>query len=129
MNLPSATNERDDSFVEYFKYMGVMNQVMSLCRQIQSDVQSGQHKYMAHQIALLYQSLGALGKPAVEVRKEIEANFGRVKGTTEGSKVPTLPEEIQRWLMAKTRDVVRVVLPSSPPIHEHLRPVTKFLRA
>ena len=56
---------------EYFKYVSSMNQVASLCRQIQSDVTSGQHKYMAHQIALLYQSLGALGKPAVEVRKEI----------------------------------------------------------
>ena len=105
-----------------------MNQVISLCRQIQSDVQCGQHKYMAHQIALLYQSLGALGKPAVAVRKEIEANFARVKGTTEGSKVPTLPEEIQRWLMAKTRDVMKVVNVVSPDILPQLQPVTCLLR-
>ena len=112
---------------EYFKYVSSMNQVASLCRQIQSDVTSGQHKYMAHQIALLYQSLGALGKPAVEVRKEIEANFARVKGTTEGSKVPTLPEEIQRWLLAKTRDVLAVVTVASPLVREQLRPVTRLL--
>ena len=41
--------------VDYIGYMNTMNQVISMSRQLRDDVISGNtHKYMAHQVALLY---------------------------------------------------------------------------
>jgi len=128
LNLP-CTRLESDPIRDYFAALGIVNQVVSLSRQMGRDIPAKQHKYMAHQIALLYQSLGSLGKPGAAVRKDIEGNFARVKGLTEGSKTPMLPEEVSQWLEKKLKEVLRVALPStSPGVQEKLSPVIQLLR-
>ena len=40
--------------IGYLRQCTLMNQVLTMCIQLRNDLQLPNHKYMAHQIALLY---------------------------------------------------------------------------
>ncbi|KAG2456766.1 STAG1 protein, partial [Polypterus senegalus] len=83
---------------DYFPYITKLNQLLVLSQQLEDDVQHlGSHKYIAHQLSVLYQVLGSFKsvKTFLLLKKDIEANFKSLKislTTDQGSKQePQLP--------------------------------------
>jgi len=62
----------DTSIVlDYFGQIAILNQVVAMSDQLQNDIhQSKNHKYVAHQVALLYQCLIQLGEAGVSYKKK-----------------------------------------------------------
>ena len=118
--LEAATHNPASS---YFSYISQLNQVVMMGTQLYHDALVPQHhKYIAHQIALLYQCLNALQGDTKPVRKLIEARFDDVKIKTE-SKSPILDIDLSEWLQEITW-LCREEIRSFPPyIHKRLWPV------
>lgn len=55
------------------------------------------HKYIAHQLALLYQSLSQIGPASQNFKKRIEKKFETIKSITHGKQTSKLPQEEQKW--------------------------------
>ena len=109
----------------YFSYISQLNQVVMMGTQLYHDALVPQHhKYIAHQMALLYQCLNALQGDTKPVRKLIEARFEDVKIKTE-SRSPVLDIELSEWLQEITwlcREEIRA-FPAY--IHRRVWPVMK----
>ena len=54
----------------------------------QADIPAGNHKYIAHQIALLYQALSYQNLKCGAFKKRIEPKFETIKKITEASTTP-----------------------------------------
>ncbi|XP_071949747.1 uncharacterized protein [Antedon mediterranea] len=83
----------------HFSQATALNRLISLCHQLQHDVTTmTNHKYIAHQIALLYQSINQLGNPKVllDHRTSIETTFKKIKAELgkEDEKPPCLNSEL-----------------------------------
>ncbi|KAI9143797.1 hypothetical protein BKA69DRAFT_1059046 [Paraphysoderma sedebokerense] len=82
----------------YLQSMTVMNQIVTLSLQLREDVNLTNHKYMAHQIALLYQSLsGAKDELKKQFRPRIESQFDNIKATCSATPDPKLTSEQVEW--------------------------------
>ncbi|KAK2566832.1 hypothetical protein P5673_009518 [Acropora cervicornis] len=69
-----------DFITGYFSHLGMLNQLLTLGHQLNSDAFNlTNHKYLAHQTALLYQSVNQAGPPLAEYKKNIESNFKSLK--------------------------------------------------
>eukprot|EP00698_Gefionella_okellyi_P017824 TRINITY_DN5270_c0_g1_i1.p1 TRINITY_DN5270_c0_g1~~TRINITY_DN5270_c0_g1_i1.p1 ORF type:complete len:229 (+),score=12.14 TRINITY_DN5270_c0_g1_i1:35-721(+) len=83
---------------EYLHQLALISQTVQLCRQLSGDLLPGANqKYLAHQIALLYQCLNFIGPPAAVFKKRVEAEFQNIKGSTEQSQQPGLSEFHSAW--------------------------------
>lgn len=63
-------------------------------------MQDGNHKYLAHQVAVLYNSLGQVGPSGTLIRKAIETEFGAIKSMVEDAQ--QLNVEMKQWLVRTT---------------------------
>ena len=101
--------------VDYLTCMGSCNQARTIAAQIRftlttwwkndlagyrQDVQGGNHKYLAHQVAVLYNSLGQVGPSGTPIRKAIESEFGAIKEMVE--KGQRLSDHMKNWLVIAT---------------------------
>eukprot|EP00277_Geminigera_cryophila_P046573 CAMPEP_0173078966 /NCGR_PEP_ID=MMETSP1102-20130122/14675_1 /TAXON_ID=49646 /ORGANISM="Geminigera sp., Strain Caron Lab Isolate" /LENGTH=124 /DNA_ID=CAMNT_0013950823 /DNA_START=1 /DNA_END=375 /DNA_ORIENTATION=+ len=105
-------------FGDYLKHMQQMWQTLSMAKQLQRDTVAGNHKYMAHQVALLYQSLSMPNLKLQPLKKKIEPQFEGIKKQTESSKgSPAALLSAQRWwLMGLTGEVAdEITGPSNVP--------------
>jgi hypothetical protein len=107
----------------HLAYVSLLNQVVTVGTQLHHDASSmpAHHKYAAHQVALLYQSLNALGgaERTRPLRRAIEARFDALKRVTEAQARPVLPAELAAWVQRVTwvcREEVRGV-----PAYAHRR--------
>jgi len=87
-----------DRSEEYLRYVNSLNQLVSMSMQLRLDVNSlRSHKFIAHQIALLYQCLNQVGKQVLPFKKRIEERFEDIKAFIESEKSPLLPQEYRNW--------------------------------
>ncbi|KAJ1505226.1 hypothetical protein HMI55_001685 [Coelomomyces lativittatus] len=82
-----------------FKYFSTLNQVVTLCLHLRQDMNLTNHKYIAHQLALLYQSLGNTREDLKVFKSEIESQFDVIKAVcsvSEGD--PKLSPDQRDWV-------------------------------
>ncbi|GJJ69931.1 hypothetical protein EMPS_02280 [Entomortierella parvispora] len=105
------------SFIEaHFRQMSSINQLVSIALQLQNDVRLTNHKYMAHQTALLYQCINQAGPQFSKYKARVEENFNALKEVSNTSEEPYLPIELQAWLSDLTTDIVADALFSGRPM-------------
>ncbi|KAG0231143.1 hypothetical protein BGW42_000494 [Actinomortierella wolfii] len=107
------------NFMEsHFRYMSLINQLVSIALQLQNDLRLPNHKYMAHQVALLYQCINQAGPQFSKYKPLIEEHFNAVKELGAQSDAPYLPQNLQAWLSELTTDIVSEALYSGRPMSQ-----------
>ncbi|XP_038674868.1 uncharacterized protein si:ch211-218d20.15 [Scyliorhinus canicula] len=102
---------------DYFSHIGKLNQLLVLSQQLEDDVQHlGSHKYIAHQLSVLYKVLNYFSGSSVSLdilKKDIEANFKALKSglaVGEGTEQePLLPFHYVNWILSLTRSITTIV--------------------
>ncbi|KAG0349407.1 hypothetical protein BG004_006436 [Podila humilis] len=99
------------SFLEaHFRQMSYTNQLVSIALQLQNDIRLTNHKYMAHQTALLYvreqQCINQAGPFLAKYKARVEEQFDALKEVSNLSDEPVLTPELQAWLSDITTDIV-----------------------
>ncbi|XP_072033998.1 uncharacterized protein [Amphiura filiformis] len=133
---PTASHVKSKSPMDgYFQHLSTLNQVSMMCQQLRHDATNlSNHKYIAHQIALLYQSLNQLGNIAViqDHKTNIETTFKKLKNALtpkEGDDtIPQLPPEYSRWLVELTSGLVNLISSFAMEINHPLLPAIGFLQ-
>ncbi|KAI7830381.1 hypothetical protein BC939DRAFT_439170 [Gamsiella multidivaricata] len=108
------------SFIEaHFRQMATINQLVSIALQLQNDLRLSNHKFIAHQVALLYQCINQAGPQfSKKYKARVEENFDALKETSNMSEEPRLPIELQAWLSDLTTDIVSDALFSGRPMSQ-----------
>ncbi|XP_046851992.1 uncharacterized protein LOC124445316 [Xenia sp. Carnegie-2017] len=88
---------------EHFNTPGVLNQIITLSNQLSNVAFNGSnHKYMAHQLALLYQSINQIHCPTLHEQKiEVKNNFREFKSkltVKDKERTSKLPEDEKEWV-------------------------------
>ncbi|KAF9906252.1 hypothetical protein EC991_000815 [Linnemannia zychae] len=105
------------SFMEaHLRQMSSINQLVSIAIQLQNDLRLTNHKFIAHQIALLYQCINQAGTKYTGFKGRVEEHFGTVKDLCNASDEPYLTPELQTWLSELTVDIVAEALFSGRPM-------------
>ncbi|KAF9428837.1 hypothetical protein BGZ94_000844 [Podila epigama] len=105
------------SFLEaHFRQMSYTNQLVSIALQLQNDIRLTNHKYIAHQAALLYQCINQAGPLFSKYKARVEEKFNTLKEVSNKTDDPTLPAELQTWLSELTTDIVADALYSGRPM-------------
>lgn len=102
------------SLPEYLKQMSNLSMLLGISRQIWDDLPLTTHKYIAHQVALLYQTVNLVRLPHDRFKKSIEANFDDIKKHTESMATPRLSEYHRRWMEDLISSIVKTIA-SCPP--------------
>ncbi|KAF9094661.1 hypothetical protein BGX23_001774 [Mortierella sp. AD031] len=119
------------SFMEaHLRQMSSINQLVSIAIQLQNDLRLTNHKFIAHQIALLY-----AGAKYTGFKARVEEHFSTVKDLCNASDEPFLTPELQSWLSELAVDIVAEALfsgrpmaqqtPSAGPLSEYINRVSK----
>ncbi|KAF9361227.1 hypothetical protein BGX34_007272 [Mortierella sp. NVP85] len=108
------------SFMEaHFRQMSTINQLVSMALQLQNDLKLSNHKFMAHQVALLYQCINQAGpRFSKKYKSRVEENFNALKEASNTSDEPRLPIELQAWLTDLSADIVSEALFSGRPMSQ-----------
>ncbi|KAL4220411.1 hypothetical protein ACF0H5_020814 [Mactra antiquata] len=98
----------------YFSGVSTLSQLSTLARQLHNDCSNpSSHKYIAHQLALLYQTIAAMKNPVFEqLKKGIEEMFKTIKSTlatTDDQQKRCLTEPLQEWLLNLTSQVLTTI--------------------
>lgn len=116
----------------YFSHLAMINQLMSLGNQLNSDVNNHEnHKYVAHQVALLYQAVNQAGSSMGHVKKQIEDNFKNLKESLAHHKqnnLPRLPNIQKEWINCITGEILNCLMSLEAPINQPIRPAVHFLQ-
>ncbi|XP_025079538.1 uncharacterized protein LOC112555381 isoform X2 [Pomacea canaliculata] len=109
---------------EYIGAMSHLHQIATLSHQINEDIIKSQRpKYLAHQLALLYQSISSLKniEPLSQHKKSIEENFKAIKSVLINEDQPNdpVPDELRKCVWELTNQITRIVesLPSTLTQH------------
>ncbi|KAG9322174.1 hypothetical protein KVV02_002609 [Mortierella alpina] len=108
-----------DLFIAHFRQMSSINQLVSIALQVQNDLRLSNHKFIAHQVALLYQCINQAGPQfSKKYKSRVEENFSLLKETASVSDTPFLPIDLQAWLSNLTTDIVAEALFSGRPMSQ-----------
>eukprot|EP00040_Diaphanoeca_grandis_P017173 m.89221 g.89221 ORF g.89221 m.89221 type:complete len:257 (-) comp26276_c0_seq1:237-1007(-) len=114
----------------YFEHFAMLNQLVSIAEQLKSDLtRPATHKYIAHQIAILYQCLSVAGPPVERHRQAVESKFPEIKSCTNasaGGKME-LPEEMVKWLHNMLVDVISEVEKLPMVYRAPLKPLVQYM--
>eukprot|EP01111_Echinosteliopsis_oligospora_P016444 TRINITY_DN6842_c0_g1_i1.p1 TRINITY_DN6842_c0_g1~~TRINITY_DN6842_c0_g1_i1.p1 ORF type:complete len:257 (-),score=62.75 TRINITY_DN6842_c0_g1_i1:14-784(-) len=126
--FPTTPLPSSDAFEEYFVQIALMNQTMFLATQLRNDISAlTNHKYIAHQLALLYQCLAQCGIAMEVFKKRIEERFEEIKAATESDPKGVLLSDSQRnWIQDLTNNVLGEMAIQPAPLLKRLRPVLSF---
>ncbi|KAI8596115.1 hypothetical protein EDD21DRAFT_15154 [Dissophora ornata] len=103
----------------HFRQMSTINQLVSIALQLQNDLRLSNHKFIAHQVALLYQCINQAGPQfSTKYKSRVEENFSVLKESSNASDEPRLPIELQAWLSDLTTDIVSEALFSGRPMSQ-----------
>ena len=114
---------------EYLEHVGALNQLLCIANQLRADVLERRHKYTAHKIALLYHAINHSKLAREVLRKRIEEHFEDVKDATESQEQPTLPEDLQYWIVDLCEDIAKLVREPPNSLRTKLVPVAQYLQA
>ncbi|KAK3812021.1 MAG: hypothetical protein J3Q66DRAFT_349163 [Benniella sp.] len=106
------------SLEAHLRQMSSINQLVSMALQLQNDLRLTNHKFIAHQIALLYQCINQAGRVYSRFKPRVEEHFVAAKEACNESEEPTLPTELQTWLADLTTDIVSEALFSGRPMSQ-----------
>ncbi|KAF8063707.1 DTX14 [Scenedesmus sp. PABB004] len=113
----------------YLAYVGLLNQAVMMSTQLYNDAANpAHHKYAAHQVALLYQSLNMLQGETKPIRRLIEGRFDDIKAITEGP-TPYLDPELGSWLQGVTWLCREEITVCPGYVHRRLSPLLSALKA
>ncbi|XP_072252688.1 uncharacterized protein [Leuresthes tenuis] len=119
---------------DYFFHIAKLNQLLALCQQLEEDIRHlGSHKYIAHQLSVIYQVISSFGGILVfsEMKKDIEANFKQMKQSLvveEGCRhEPQLAAQYINWILEITKGLSSVVLSLPEELTEDLHPAVSFM--
>ncbi|KAL3846824.1 hypothetical protein ACJMK2_017778 [Sinanodonta woodiana] len=110
-DAPQSGTDHDS----YFSDLGALNQLSVLARQMNVDVTNlKEHKYMAHQLSVLYQLINSTKSSVFsEYKKSIEENFKSVKETLAAagnySNIPSMTLQQQEWVLTLTNSIVGTI--------------------
>eukprot|EP00793_Prasinoderma_coloniale_P004782 PRCOL_00000543-RA len=112
----------------HLAFVSSFSSLMHLCNQLATDARRpSQHKYIAHQLALLYQTINQVRGELKPFKRQVEARFDDIKATTESSTAPRLSEEQASWLVAFCGEL-RVAASRMPPtLRGQVQPVASML--
>ncbi|KAG0207131.1 hypothetical protein BGX28_001562 [Mortierella sp. GBA30] len=86
------------SFLEgHLRQMACLNQLVSITLQLQNDLRLPNHKFIAHQVALLYQCINQAGQTYSQFKARVEENFNTLKEFCNASEEPYLTPTLQTW--------------------------------
>jgi len=119
--FPVTLKEQD-----YLTNISLLSQIITLARQLQESLKETNHKYAAHQLALIYQTIIALGKPLEHYKPRIEGMFESIKNVTETSTAPQLSQEHQKWLFKITGDIINDIESFKTDIVNRMNPILDF---
>eukprot|EP00039_Didymoeca_costata_P017068 m.313550 g.313550 ORF g.313550 m.313550 type:complete len:304 (+) comp16491_c2_seq4:70-981(+) len=114
----------------YLPHLAILHQLVSICEQIRSALDNApDHKYIAHQISLLYQSLSHASTPVAEYSKQIEEMFPKIKIATrhEDGVVVKLPFDLAFWLRNVLNGIIETVYSLPDMYIAPLLPVLSYL--
>jgi len=111
LQLPAVTALPPDQtpplqFHDYLQHLAHMHQALAMSTQIQGDLPEKTHKYMAHQIALLYQSVSYSTLDMRDLKKKIEPQFDNIKKVTESADPPKLNDEQISFMHELTTEAI-----------------------
>ncbi|KAM8857043.1 uncharacterized protein ACB058_008836 [Synchiropus picturatus] len=119
---------------EYFPHISKLNQVLVLSQQLEEDISHlGSHKYIAHQLSVIYQVLSSFRGIQVfsEIKKDIESNFKQMKQSLvaeEGSRhEPQLSAHYINWVLKITHKLTSVVTSMPEELTEDLHQAVSFV--
>ncbi|KAH3803888.1 uncharacterized protein LOC127834473 [Dreissena polymorpha] len=109
-----ALDNENSSLDNYLNSVSQLGQMSTLARQLHNDCANpSSHKYIAHQLALLYQTLTSLKSPVFSQHKQsIEGMFKPIKATLAESDEDMrrcLTEEQQEWLLNLTSHILNIL--------------------
>uniref|UniRef100_A0A1A8G8F9 Uncharacterized protein n=2 Tax=Nothobranchius korthausae TaxID=1143690 RepID=A0A1A8G8F9_9TELE len=119
---------------EYFLHVAKLNQLLVLSQQLEEDIRHlGSHKYIAHQLSVLYQVISSFRGIQVfsDIKKDIEANFKQMKQSLvaeEGCRhEPQLAAHYINWILEITQNLTTVVLSLPEELMEDLHQAVTFV--
>ncbi|XP_065840652.1 uncharacterized protein [Oscarella lobularis] len=117
----------------YFSNVAALNQLFATSKQIGHDVNhQANHKYMAHQTALLHQCLAQMLPFFSKQKTSIEQNFKAIKASCNVEKddndpKPHLPDHLKEW-MTRITDSIQLTVASFPDeLTKAIQPVLDFI--
>uniref|UniRef100_A0A7S3GKG9 Uncharacterized protein n=1 Tax=Palpitomonas bilix TaxID=652834 RepID=A0A7S3GKG9_9EUKA len=132
-----------DTVDAYFDTMVPINQLNRTAAQVEEDVREGRLKYLAHQIALVYQALVAIRAHSYtestttdgvslrellsESKQRIESQFEEIKRVTEKAATPYLPQDLREWLEEELQGV-RMLVRQYFPCQQRAAPFIQFIK-
>ncbi|KAJ3341283.1 hypothetical protein HDU93_005253 [Gonapodya sp. JEL0774] len=96
----------------HYHSASALNQVVAMSLQLRADVNLDNHKYMAHQLALLYQSLTSASSITSRHQPRIQREFESIKIVTskDGQEQPKLSDSQREWFRSLTTDILSETL-------------------
>uniref|UniRef100_A0A7S0WSL2 Uncharacterized protein n=1 Tax=Pyramimonas obovata TaxID=1411642 RepID=A0A7S0WSL2_9CHLO len=114
--------------MDYFAQMTVWNQLLTMTKQLHHDAEHAiNHKYIAHQIALLYQCLNHARGEFKSFKRDIEAEFDKIKTLTESSSAPQLSLEQRKWLQGVTSKIMELLHSVPPSMQQQIKPMATIV--
>ncbi|KAG0256531.1 hypothetical protein BG011_004453 [Mortierella polycephala] len=81
----------------HYHQMASINQLVSIAMQLRNDLRLSNHKFIAHQVALLYQCINQAGPAYAHYKARVEEQFNTFKEICNTSEEPQLSPELQSW--------------------------------
>eukprot|EP00959_Pyramimonas_sp_CCMP1952_P351075 7354731-Pyramimonas_sp.AAC.1 len=128
IGVPNPSRAEKQPGLDYFGQMTVWNQLLTMTEQLHHDAENAiNHKYIAHQIALLYQCLNQARAEFKSFKRDIEGEFDKIKALTESSTTPLLSFEQRQWLRGITAGIMELLKSIPASMHQQLKPMTTIL--
>mmetsp|Transcript_174 Transcript_174/g.339 ORF Transcript_174/g.339 Transcript_174/m.339 type:complete len:246 (-) Transcript_174:499-1236(-) len=125
---PRTYSDGPIAFKDYIAFMALINQVMVMSSQLRDDMTLVNHKYIAHQIALLYQCLNGIRNGVDKYKKRIETRFEEIKAITEQSTCPQLLDTQRTWLVELCSEITNTVNQFPSAMVKKVEPNLIFLK-
>ncbi|KAJ1963251.1 hypothetical protein IWQ62_003278 [Dispira parvispora] len=93
------------SRLSHFQHFTTLNQLVNICIQLRHDVNLENHRFIPHQLAVLYQCLGTAGVEYKKYKARVEMEFDKVKAYLAGESSSSPTKENHPGPETLTKDV------------------------
>lgn len=126
--VPAGGTGGGGALEAHLSFVASVGGLWRLCDQLEADASRPEHhKYVAHQLALLYQTLNQVRGELKPFKKQLEARFDDIKATTEAASAPQLSAEQAEWLTALCRDLRDAVKAAPGVVRQKVEPMMSLL--